>query len=108
MRVVKIWAFTHQSRVYFGRDKTVSLKDEFSGNLTGLSTGVFTDKTHSGATIKWDIQYTSICHGCSAGCNISAGERYGGDCAVENSILMGSQRTSYVTVVVSAIICQSC
>ena len=74
-------------RVYFGRDKDGQFESEFSGNLTEVCpTGVFTDKTHSERyNRKWDMQYApSICHGCSAGCNISAGERYGELRRIEN------------------------
>ncbi|WP_413520727.1 NADH-quinone oxidoreductase subunit NuoG [Psychrobacter glacincola] len=75
------------NRVYFGRDKDGQFESEFSGNLTEVCpTGVFTDKTHSDHyNRKWDMQYApSICHGCSAGCNISAGERYGELRRIEN------------------------
>ncbi|MBP2281504.1 NADH-quinone oxidoreductase subunit G [Psychrobacter sp. PL19] len=75
------------NRVYFGRDKDGQFESEFSGNLTEVCpTGVFTDKTHSERyNRKWDMQYApSICHGCSAGCNISAGERYGELRRIEN------------------------
>ena len=75
------------NRVYFGRDKDGQFESEFSGNLTEVCpTGVFTDKTHSDRyNRKWDMQYApSICHGCSAGCNISAGERYGELRRIEN------------------------
>ncbi|MGH8424322.1 MAG: molybdopterin-dependent oxidoreductase, partial [Pseudomonas fluorescens] len=49
-------------------------------------TGVFTDKTHSERyNRKWDMQFSpSICHGCSSGCNISPGERYGELRRIEN------------------------
>ncbi|MFO6377376.1 NADH-quinone oxidoreductase subunit G, partial [Pseudomonas aeruginosa] len=34
---------------------------------------------------KWDMQFApSICHGCSSGCNISPGERYGEIRRIEN------------------------
>ena len=75
------------NRVYFGRDKDGQFESEFSGNLTEVCpTGVFTDKTHSDRyNRKWDMQYApSICHGCSAGCNTSAGERYGELRRIEN------------------------
>lgn len=75
------------NRVYFGRDKDGQFESEFSGNLTEVCpTGVFTDKTHSDRyNRKWDMQYApSICHGCSVGCNISAGERYGELRRIEN------------------------
>jgi NADH-quinone oxidoreductase subunit G len=47
---------------------------------------VFTDKTHSARyNRKWDMQYApSVCQGCSSGCNISPGERYGELRRVEN------------------------
>lgn len=79
--------YASASRVYFGRDKDGQFESEFSGNLTEICpTGVFTDKTHSDRyNRKWDMQYApSICHGCSAGCNISAGERYGELRRIEN------------------------
>ncbi|MGP9545778.1 NADH-quinone oxidoreductase subunit NuoG [Psychrobacter sp. AOP7-B1-25] len=75
------------NRVYFGRDQDGQFESEFSGNLTEVCpTGVFTDKTHSDRyNRKWDMQYApSICHGCSAGCNISPGERYGELRRIEN------------------------
>ncbi|WP_201584994.1 NADH-quinone oxidoreductase subunit NuoG [Psychrobacter sp. HII-4] len=75
------------NRVYFGRDKDGQFESEFSGNLTEVCpTGVFTDKTHSDRyNRKWDMQYApSICHGCSAGCNTSPGERYGELRRIEN------------------------
>ncbi|MGC1333631.1 NADH-quinone oxidoreductase subunit NuoG, partial [Pseudomonas sp.] len=73
--------------VYFGRVEDGVLESEFSGNLTEVCpTGVFTDKTHSERyNRKWDMQFApSICHGCSSGCNISPGERYGELRRVEN------------------------
>jgi len=79
--------YASNNRVYFGRDKDGQFESEFSGNLTEVCpTGVFTDKTHSDRyNRKWDMQYApSICHGCSAGCNISAGERYGELRRIEN------------------------
>lgn len=79
--------YASNNRVYFGRDKDGQFESEFSGNLTEVCpTGVFTDKTHSERyNRKWDMQYApSICHGCSAGCNISAGERYGELRRIEN------------------------
>ncbi len=75
------------NRVYFGRDQDGQFESEFSGNLTEVCpTGVFTDKTHSERyNRKWDMQYApSICHGCSAGCNTSPGERYGELRRIEN------------------------
>ncbi|NEU34667.1 NADH-quinone oxidoreductase subunit G, partial [bacterium LRH843] len=56
-------------------------------NLTEVCpTGVFTDKTHSERyNRKRDMQYAPIvCQGCSSGCNISPGERYGELRRVEN------------------------
>ena len=79
--------YASNNRVYFGRDKDGQLESEFSGNLTEVCpTGVFTDKTHADRyNRKWDMQYApSICHGCSTGCNISAGERYGELRRIEN------------------------
>ncbi|MBB3103677.1 NADH-quinone oxidoreductase subunit NuoG [Azomonas macrocytogenes] len=73
--------------VYFGRVEDGVLESEFSGNLTEICpTGVFTDKTHSERyNRKWDMQFApSICHGCSSGCNISPGERYGELRRIEN------------------------
>lgn len=73
--------------VYFGRIEDGVLESEFSGNLTEVCpTGVFTDKTHSERyNRKWDMQFApSICHGCSSGCNISPGERYGELRRIEN------------------------
>jgi NADH-quinone oxidoreductase subunit G len=73
--------------VYFGRVENGTLESEFSGNLTEVCpTGVFTDKTHSERyNRKWDMQFApSICHGCSSGCNISPGERYGELRRIEN------------------------
>ena len=73
--------------VYFGRIEDGALESEFSGNLTEVCpTGVFTDKTHSERyNRKWDMQFApSICHGCSSGCNISPGERYGELRRIEN------------------------
>jgi NADH-quinone oxidoreductase subunit G len=73
--------------VYFGRTADGVLESEFSGNLVEVCpTGVFTDKTHSERyNRKWDMQYSpSICQGCSVGCNISPGERYGEVRRIEN------------------------
>ena len=75
------------NNVYFGRVEDGPLESEFSGNLTEVCpTGVFTDKTHSARyNRKWDMQFApSICHGCSSGCNISPGERYGELRRIEN------------------------
>lgn len=79
--------FGAHDNVYFGRVEDGVLESEFSGNLTEVCpTGVFTDRTHSERyTRKWDMQYApSICHACSAGCNISPGERYGEIRRIEN------------------------
>ena len=79
--------YASASRVYFGRPESGVLESEFSGNLTEVCpTGVFTDKTHSERyNRKWDMQYApSVCQGCSSGCNISPGERYGELRRVEN------------------------
>ncbi len=65
---------------YFGRFEEGTLESEFSGNLVEVCpTGVFTDKPFSAQyTRKWDLQTApSICNGCSVGCNITPGERYG-------------------------------
>lgn len=66
--------------IYFGRHEEGVLENEFSGNLVEVCpTGVFTDKTlRKHFTRKWDLTNApSICHGCAAGCNIIASERYG-------------------------------
>ncbi|WP_082866742.1 NADH-quinone oxidoreductase subunit NuoG [Pseudohongiella nitratireducens] len=66
--------------VYFGRYDDGPLESEFSGNLAEVCpTGVFTDKVFSKHySRKWDLQTSpSICAGCSIGCNINPGERYG-------------------------------
>lgn len=79
--------YASNNRVYFGREADGQFESEFSGNLTEVCpTGVFTDATHSDRyNRKWDMQYApSICHGCSSGCNISAGERYGEIRRIEN------------------------
>ncbi|WP_443191119.1 NADH-quinone oxidoreductase subunit NuoG [Pseudomonas indica] len=79
--------FGAHENVYFGRIEDGVLESEFSGNLTEVCpTGVFTDKTHSERyNRKWDMQFApSICHGCSSGCNISPGERYGELRRIEN------------------------
>ncbi|QXI26749.1 NADH-quinone oxidoreductase subunit NuoG [Pseudomonas vanderleydeniana] len=79
--------FGAHDNVYFGRVEDGTLESEFSGNLTEVCpTGVFTDKTHSERyNRKWDMQFApSICHGCSSGCNISPGERYGELRRIEN------------------------
>jgi NADH-quinone oxidoreductase subunit G len=73
-------AFSLHDTVYFGRDKDGVLENEFSGNLVEVCpTGVFTDRTaKQHYTRKWDLQMApSLCVHCGAGCNISAGERYG-------------------------------
>ena len=75
------------ANVYFGRAENGTLESEFSGNLTEVCpTGVFTDKTHSERYVrKWDMQFApSICAGCSVGCNVSPGERYGEVRRIEN------------------------
>ena len=72
--------FASRDNVYFGRHEEGVLESEFSGNLTEVCpTGVFTDKTlKEHYTRKWDLTTApSICHHCSLGCNIIAGERYG-------------------------------
>ncbi|GJM29084.1 MAG: NADH-quinone oxidoreductase subunit G [Cyclobacteriaceae bacterium] len=72
--------FSAHDNVYFGRHQDGTLESEFSGNLVEVCpTGVFTDKTlKSHYTRKWDLTSApSVCHHCSLGCNILAGERYG-------------------------------
>ena len=72
--------FAAHNHVYFGRAEDGVLENEFSGNLVEVCpTGVFTDKTlKKHYTRKWDLTTApSICHNCSLGCNIIAGERYG-------------------------------
>ncbi len=79
--------FGSAAHVYFGRERSGTLQNEFSGNLTEICpTGVFTDKTHSEHYArKWDMQFApSICAGCAVGCNISPGERYGEVRRIEN------------------------
>lgn len=71
--------FASHDYVYFGRAEDGILENEFSGNLVEVCpTGVFTDKTLKEHFVrKWDLSSApSICHGCSVGCNIIAGERY--------------------------------
>jgi NADH-quinone oxidoreductase subunit G len=73
-------SFAAHNHVYFGRAEDGVLENEFSGNLVEVCpTGVFTDKTlKKHYTRKWDLTTApSICHNCSLGCNIIAGERYG-------------------------------
>ena len=73
-------AFASHHHVYFGRHEDGVLESEWSGNLAEVCpTGVFTDKPFSDHYVrKWDLQSApSICPHCSAGCNISAQERYG-------------------------------
>ncbi|QMU31538.1 NADH-quinone oxidoreductase subunit NuoG [Adhaeribacter radiodurans] len=72
--------FAAHNHVYFGRSEDGVLENEFSGNLAEVCpTGVFTDKTlKQHYTRKWDLTMApSVCHHCSLGCNITAGERYG-------------------------------
>lgn len=72
--------FSSRNRVFFGRYEDGVLENEFSGNLVEICpTGVFTDKTFKEHyTRKWDLTTApTICHNCSLGCNIIAGERYG-------------------------------
>jgi NADH-quinone oxidoreductase subunit G len=72
--------FAAHNHVYFGRQQDGVLENEFSGNLAEVCpTGVFTDKTlKQHYTRKWDLTMApSVCHHCSVGCNITAGERYG-------------------------------
>lgn len=73
--------FSAHNHVYFGREKDGVLESPFSGNLVEICpTGVFTDKTlKAHYTRKWDLTTApSVCPHCSLGCNIIAGERYGG------------------------------
>jgi NADH-quinone oxidoreductase subunit G len=75
------------SNLYFGREADGVLESEFAGNLVEVCpTGVFTDKPHGARyNRKWDMQFApSICQGCSLGCNISPGERYGELRRIEN------------------------
>jgi NADH-quinone oxidoreductase subunit G len=79
--------FGSGAEVYFGRAESGTLESPFSGNLVEVCpTGVFTDKPYGESyTRKWDLQTSpSICPGCSIGCNISPGERYGKLKRVEN------------------------
>ena len=72
--------FASRNQLYFGRSEDGILESEFAGNLVEICpTGVFTDKTlKRHYTRKWDLQMApSICTHCAAGCNITAGERYG-------------------------------
>jgi len=72
--------FGIKDTVYFGRNENGVLASEFAGNLVEVCpTGVFTDATlRRHYTRKWDLTMTpSICVHCSAGCNITIGERYG-------------------------------
>ena len=72
--------FASKANVYFGRAESGTLESEFAGNLVEVCpTGVFTDKTmKQHYTRKWDLQMApSVCTHCSAGCNITPGERYG-------------------------------
>src|SRR5262245_23795032 len=79
--------FGTAANVYFGRERSGVLENEFSGNLAEVCpTGVFTDKTHSERYVrKWDMHFApSICAGCPVGCNISPAERYGEVRRIEN------------------------
>jgi NADH-quinone oxidoreductase subunit G len=79
--------FGSGANVYFGRAEDGTLESPFSGNLVEVCpTGVFTDKPYGESyTRKWDLQTSpSICPGCSIGCNITPGERYGSLKRVEN------------------------
>ena len=72
--------FGIKNAVYFGRSEDGVLENEFAGNLVEVCpTGVFTDATlRRHYTRKWDLTMApSICVHCSAGCNITIGERYG-------------------------------
>ncbi|QJC38695.1 NADH-quinone oxidoreductase subunit NuoG [Enterobacteriaceae endosymbiont of Donacia fulgens] len=79
--------FGSKDNIYFGRYLDGILENPFSGNLIEICpTGVFTDKTYNiNYSRKWDLQYApSICHHCSLGCNIFAGERYGQLSSIQN------------------------
>jgi NADH-quinone oxidoreductase subunit G len=70
--------FGIKNAVYFGRNEDGILENEFAGNLVEVCpTGVFTDATlRRHYTRKWDLTMApSICVHCSAGCNITIGER---------------------------------
>jgi NADH-quinone oxidoreductase subunit G len=72
--------FSSKNNIYFGRAKSGTLENEFSGNLVEVCpTGVFTDKPFSKQFIrKWDLQSApSICTNCSVGCNTYVTERDG-------------------------------
>jgi NADH-quinone oxidoreductase subunit G len=72
--------FGCHDHVYFGRQRSGTLENEFSGNLVEICpTGVFTDKTEKmHYSRKWDLQTApSVCMHCSLGCNTIPGERYG-------------------------------
>ncbi len=74
-------SFVLRDHVFFGRHEDGVLENEFSGNLVEVCpTGVFTDATlKRHYTRKWDLQMApTICVHCGLGCNVSAGERYGG------------------------------
>jgi NADH-quinone oxidoreductase subunit G len=74
-------AFRLRDTMFFGRAEDGVLQSEFAGNLVEICpTGVFTDATlKHHYTRKWDLQMApSVCVHCGVGCNISAGERYGG------------------------------
>src|SRR5579872_1424785 len=73
-------AFGIKNTVFFGRNEDGVLENEFAGNLVEVCpTGVFTDATlRRHYTRKWDLTMApSICVHCSAGCNITIGERDG-------------------------------
>jgi NADH-quinone oxidoreductase subunit G len=73
-------AMASHDHTYFGRHEEGILESEFAGNLVEVCpTGVFTDKSLvQEYTRKWDLQSApSVCTGCSVGCNIVPGERYG-------------------------------
>jgi len=66
--------------VYFGRQESGTLENEFSGNLVEVCpVGVFDDKTLAQTyTRKWDLQTApAVCVHCARGCNTIIGERYG-------------------------------
>ena len=64
--------------VYFGRQQDGQLESPFSGNLVDICpTGVFTDKTARFRARYWDYDMaSSVCPGCSLGCNTVPMARY--------------------------------
>jgi NADH-quinone oxidoreductase subunit G len=64
--------------VYFGRQQDGQLESPFSGNLADICpTGVFTDKKARFRARYWDYDMaSSVCPGCSLGCNTVPMARY--------------------------------